>query len=167
MTSEAIPAKSGLTRDTRRDCIGAMRAKLILLLAAGLQAALFTGCYSAVDGRSNMGNPFSKDRVEARYERPPMEIWKTAKEVLAFNGQLTSEDVLKNTLEGNVNTRRIWVRVEPLDERVTRVLVQARTKSGGADLETAGEIDKQIALRLQANGGNTPATRPTAAVGSP
>ena len=161
-----VRAKSGLTWGTRRDCIGGMRAKLILLLAAGLQAALFTGCYSGVDGRSNVGNPFSKDRVEARYERSPMEIWKTAKEVLAFNGQLTSEDVLKNTLEGNVNTRRIWVRVEPLDERVTRVLVQARTKSGGADLETAGEIDKQIALRLQAGGGG-PLTRPAAAVGSP
>ncbi len=142
-----------------------MRAKLILLLAAGLQVALFTGCYPAVDGRRSVGLPFVKDTIEARYERAPMEIWKTAKDVIAYNGQLYSEDVLKSTLEGSVNTRTVWVRVEPLDERVTRVLVQARTKTGGADLEMAGEIDKQIALKLQANGGS-PMARPTA-VGRP
>ena len=143
-----------------------MRAKLILFLAAGLQAVWFTGCYPAVDGRHGMGVPFVKDTIEARYERHPMEIWKSAKDVIAFNGTLVSEDVLKNTLEGSVNTRRVWIRVEPLDDRTTRVLIEARTKSGGADLETAGEIDKQIALKLQANS-SSPATRPTVAVGRP
>ena len=142
-----------------------MRAKLILLLAGTLQIAWLTGCYPAVDGRRGMGMPFVKDTVEARYERSPMEIWKTAKEVIAYNGQLSSEDVLKNTLEGAINMRKVWVRVEPLDDRVTRVLVQARTKGGAADLEMAGEIDKQIALKLQANGGNF--VPPRAAVGRP
>jgi hypothetical protein len=67
-----------------------------------------------------------------------------------------------------VNTRTVWVRVEPLDDRVTRVLVQARTRGGAADLEMAGEVDKQIALKLQASGGGIiPASRPTAAVGRP
>jgi hypothetical protein len=157
--------KSSLTRQGAIGCIGAMRAKLILLLAAGLQIALFTGCYPAVDGRRGVGLPFVKDTVEARYERSPMEIWKTAKEVIAYNGQLASEDVLKNTLEGTINMRKVWVRVEPLDDRVTRVLVQARTKGGAADLEMAGEIDKQIALKLQANGGSF--VPPRAAVGRP
>ncbi|HTD88743.1 MAG TPA: hypothetical protein VK850_19385 [Candidatus Binatia bacterium] len=143
-----------------------MRAKLCLFLAAGLQVAWLTGCYPAVDGRHSMGMPFVKDTIEARYERPPMEIWKSAKEVIAFNGQLVSEDVLKNTLEGSVNTRKVWIRVEPLDDRVTRVLVEARTKSGGADLEMAGELDKQIALRLQANG-SSPLARPATAMGRP
>jgi len=143
-----------------------MRAKLILLLAAGLQAVWLTGCYSAVDGRHGMGMPFVKDTIEARYERPPAEIWNTAQDIIKYNGQLTSVDTLKNTLEGNINQRRVWVRVEPLDDRITRVLVQARSKSGGADLEMAGELDKQIALRLQANG-SSPITRPTAAVGRP
>jgi hypothetical protein len=74
--------------------------------------------------------------------------------------------VLKSTLEGSVNTRTVWVRVEPLDDRVTRVIVQSRTRGGAADLEMAGEIDKQIALKLQANGGGViPA--PRAAVGRP
>jgi hypothetical protein len=143
-----------------------MRAKLFLLLAAGVQIVWLTGCYPAVDGRRGMGMPFVKDSIEARYERSPMEIWKTAKEVISYNGQLYSEDVLKSTLEGSVNTRTVWVRVEPLDDRVTRVIVQSRTRGGAADLEMAGEIDKQIALKLQANGGGAmPA--PRAAVGRP
>lgn len=125
--------------------------------------ASLTGCVPTVDGRRAVGMPFTKDTIEARYERSPMEIWKTAKEVISYNGQLQSEDVLKNTIEGSVNTRTVWVKVEPLDDRVTRVMVQARTKGGAADLEMAGEIDKQIALKLQANGGASPITRPRAA----
>src|SRR5687767_6226588 len=144
-----------------------MRAKLFLMLVAGLQVVWFTGCYPAVDGRRGMGMPFVKDTIEARYERSPMEIWKTAKEVIGYNGQLYSEDVLKNTIEGSVNTRTVWVRVEPLDDRVTRVIVQARTRGGAADLEMAGEIDKQIALKLQANGGGVVPTPTRAAAGRP
>lgn len=133
------------------------------MLAAGLQVAALTGCVPTVDGRRHVGMPFTKDTIEARYERSPMEIWKVAKEVIAYNGQLASEDVLKSTLEGSVNTRTVWVRVEPLDDRVTRVMVQSRTKGGAADLEMAGEIDKQIALKLQAGGGGSIVPRPTAA----
>ena len=107
--------------------------------------------------------PFVKDTIEARYERAPMEIWKAAKDVISYNGQLASEDILKSTLEGTVNNRTIWVRVEPLDDRVTRVMVESRTKGGAADLEMAGEIDKQIALKLQAAGGS-PMPAPRAAV---
>lgn len=125
--------------------------------------AALTGCVPTVDGRRHVGMPFTKDTIEARYERSPMEIWKVAKEVINYNGQLSSEDVLKSTLEGSVNTRTVWVRVEPLDDRVTRVMVQARTKGGAADLEMAGEIDKQIALKLQAAGGGNIIPRPTAA----
>jgi len=29
-----------------------------------------------------------------------MEIWKAAKDVISYNGQLASEDILKSTLEG-------------------------------------------------------------------
>jgi hypothetical protein len=88
-----------------------------------------------------------------------MEIWQAAKDVLSFNGKLYSEDVMRSTLEASVNTRTVWVKVEPADQQTTRVVVQARTKSGGTDLELASEIDKQIALRL-ATGNLSPATAP-------
>jgi hypothetical protein len=75
---------------------------------------------------------------------------------LKYNGTLYSEDLLKSTLEGTVNNRTVWVKVEELDPQVTRVTVQTRTKGGTSDVELAGEIDKQIAIRL-ATGNLTPA----------
>jgi hypothetical protein len=49
-----------------------------------------------------------------------------------------------------------------VDTKVTRVVVQVRTKAGAPDVALAGEIDKQIALRL-ATGNLTPAQPTTAA----
>ena len=134
-----------------------LRALVSLLVGVGVMAGA-TGCVQSLDGRTRMGMPV-KDRVEARYERPPMEIWAAAKDVLAYNGTLYSEDTLKSTLEASVNTRKVWVYVVPLDTQVTQVIVQARTKAGGADVELAGEIDKQIAIRL-ATGNLSPTPPP-------
>lgn len=135
-----------------------MKSKWILSLVGLMGVIVLSGCVSTVDGRQKFGMPLVKDSLEARYERSPMEIWAVAKEVLKYNGQLYSEDVLKSTLEAAVNTRTVWVKVEPLDDRVTRVIVQTRTKGGAPDLELASEIDKQIALRLAT--GTLPPTRP-------
>lgn len=134
-----------------------MKQKLASVAAVTLLACLLSGCVTSLDGRQTAGIPFVKDKIEARYSRSPMEIWNAAKDVLSFNGKLYSEDVLKSTLEASVNTRTVWVKVEPLDQTATRVVVQARTKGGGSDIDLASEIDKQIALRLQA-GSAAPAT---------
>lgn len=137
-----------------------MKLKIFAAVSASALACLVSGCVGTVDGRQQAGVPFVKDKIEARYERPPMEIWNAAKDVLNFNGKLYSEDVLKSTLEASVNTRTVWVKVEPADAGSTRVIVQARTKGGGSDVELASEIDKQIALRLQS--GSMPPSPTTA-----
>ena len=125
-----------------------MKLKLIALCTLTVLACSLSGCVTSLDGRQRAGIPFTKDQIGARYERSPMEIWNAAKEVLNFNGKLYSEDVLKSTLEASVNERTVWVKVEPVDQTMTQVTVQARTKGGGSDVELASEIDKQIALRL-------------------
>jgi hypothetical protein len=134
--------------------------KWILLAAClPLAAGLFgSGCTTSVDGRMTAGMPFVKDSVEGRYEKPVLDVWTAAKDVLNFNGRVYSEDVLKSTLEASVNQRTVWVKVEPMDDKVTKVTVQARTKLGGGDVGLASEIDKQIAIRL-ATGNLTPAAR--------
>jgi hypothetical protein len=134
-----------------------MKLTIVARLGALALAVFISGCVTSIDGRQRAGVPFVKDRLESRYERSPMEIWQAAKDVLNFNGKLYSEDVMRSTLEASVNTRTVWVKVEPADQHTTRVVVQARTKGGGTDLELASEIDKQIALRL-ATGNLTPAT---------
>ena len=134
-----------------------MKLKQIFLLALVVAAFGLSGCVETVDGRHRVGVPVLRDRVEGRYDRTPAELWAAAKDVLKHHGTLLSEDTLKNVLEASVDERRVWVKVEEFDTKTTRILVQARGKAGGADMEMAAFIDKQIAVRL-ASGNLTPAT---------
>ena len=129
-----------------------MKEKFFLLL---LGASLITaGCISTVNDRHTAGVPFIKDRVEGRYERPLDQVYDAAKEVIKFNGAMVNESILHTetnmvkTVEGKVNQRTVWVRVEAMDPKITGVAVQTRTSGGGSDLDLAHEIEKQIALKL-------------------
>jgi hypothetical protein len=139
-----------------------MKMKWFFVLFAGAAALWLSGCMTSVDGRSHMGMPLVKDKIEGRYERTPMDVWTAAKDVLAYNGQVTSADVMKSTLEAVVNTRTVWVKVEPVDEKITRVIIETRTQGGMSDLDLAGELKSQVAVRL-ATGNLAPATKATPA----
>jgi len=138
-----------------------MSRKFILLPVMAIALIFTSGCRTSLDGRNHAAVPFIKDSVQARYERPPLEIWKAAQDVLSYNGTLYSMDQLKSTLEASVNSTTVWVQVIPLDSRVTEVTIQTKTKAGGADRALAAELDKQIAIRL-ASGNLTPASRTSA-----
>jgi len=114
--------------------------------------ALFTGCYSTQDDRSKLGLPV-KDKIESRYERPVEQIFAAAKEVLRFNGTLYGENTISHVLEAKVDTRTVYVSVDEVEPKVSRVIVQARKKSRLPDIDLAAEIDKQIALKLAAGAG--------------
>ena len=120
----------------------------------GIAGLIGTGCVPTVAGGNTFGVPFIKDAVEGHYERPLDQVYDAAKEVVKFNGTLVSESILHTetnmvkTVEGKVNQRSVWVRVEAMDPKVTGVAVQTRTKGGASDLDLAHEIEKQIALKL-------------------
>lgn len=132
----------------------AMKMNLNFVLAMLAVGVLAAGCVSTVDESKTGAVPFTKDKVEARYERPVAQVHEAAKQVMQFNGTLLRDTTLlgnTNTtfaLEGKVNQRTVWIRVEALEPRLTMVQVQARTKAGGTDLDLVHELDKQIALRL-------------------
>ena len=117
-------------------------------------ALVVTGCVSTVDNRTTAGVPFIKDRVEGQYERSVDQVTQAAKQVISCNGVLVNESTLYNqtnavrTVEGKVNQRNVWVRVEAVDPKVTAVTVQTRTPGGGSDIDLAHELEKQIALKL-------------------
>ena|ERR1700722_4160263 len=128
-----------------------MNKKLFaVLLAAGLAGAV-TGCVETVDGRSQAGVPFIKDKFESQYDVSVERVINAAKKVLAFNGTLVAENNINHSLEGKVNQTTVWVRVEAVDtsKPITKVTVQTRAKTGTTDLDLGKEIDKQIALQLQ------------------
>ena len=126
-----------------------MKMNFSALLAGLCLLALTVGCYHTVEGKGRVGKPFSKDRLESRYERPSDQVYAAAKEVLAFNGTLTGENTISKTVEAKVDNNHVWVKIEEMEPNITRVLVQARKGSGGGNVDLASEIDKQIALQLQ------------------
>ena len=124
-----------------------MKLKWISLIALAVGLSALTGCVETVDGRHRAGMPIQKDRVEGRYERPLAEVFTAAQDVLKFHGTITSEDTVRSSIQGVVEGRNIWIAIERVDSRISRILVQAR-KSGLGDLDLAAYLEKEIAVRL-------------------
>lgn len=132
-----------------------MKRKILGLLLMTTLAGLVAGCVETVDGRSTAGVPFVKDRIQGSYERSVPQVVTAARTVLKYNGQLTMDNVVNNTLEATVihngvGRVNVLVHVEELDaaKPITKVEVEARTRAGVPDVDLAHEIDKQIALQL-------------------
>ena len=118
-------------------------------MTLGVATLLLSGCYKTQEGRYQAGVPFSRDEIESRYERPVPQVYEAAKATLAFNGTLTSENLVAQVVTARINDRTVYVKVDEVEPRISRVMVQARRNSGRGDLDLAAEIDKQIALRLR------------------
>jgi hypothetical protein len=127
-----------------------MNTKFCVWLALAALVSVVAGCVETVDGRSQAGVPFVKDKVEGRYERPVSAVMDAARAVVKFNGQLVGDNTVNNSLEAKVNQEDVWVHVVELDaaKPVSSVIVQARKRSGGGDIELAHDIEKQIGLQL-------------------
>jgi hypothetical protein len=125
-----------------------MKKNAFALFIAVCLAASFCGCVKTVDGRSQAGMPMATDTKESSYERPVEQIFNAAKDVLKLNGTLVSENTINHSLEAKIDTRTVWIAVEEIEPKVSRVRVQARTKHGRGDIDLASEIDKQIYGKL-------------------
>ena len=126
-----------------------MMKKLFAVAALGISLMGITGCYSTQEGRHKFGVPFAKDTIESRYERPVDQVFAAAKETLAFNGTLTSENLIAHLLVASIDNRTVYVKVDEAQPGVSRINVQARKSGGRGDIYLASEISKQIALRLK------------------
>ncbi len=132
--------------------------KTISAVLVGAMLVVVVGCISTVNERTTPGVPFVKDKVEGRYERPVDQCFDAAKDVVRNLGTMVNEATLYNptnniavkTVQGKVNQRSVWIRIEPVDTTVTSVVVQTRTPGGGSDIDLAHEIEKRIALKLVA-----------------
>jgi len=132
-----------------------MKTKFLLAIFGA--AMLAAGCVNTVDGRKTAAVPFLKDEVSGRYQRPVQQVYDAAKTVISRNGQIVAEtrlysatNTVQNVLaiEGRVNQRNVWVRVEAVKADLTEITVQARTRGGGRDLELTHELEKEVALEL-------------------
>ena len=127
-----------------------MKAKITALLALVCLVGFTGGCYSTVSGHTKVGIPLVRDRIVSRYERPVDQVFQAAKQTLQANGTLVAEDTINQVLTAKVDNTTVWVKVQEVEPGVTEVVTQARTRGSAPDITVAAEIDKQIALRLQA-----------------
>jgi hypothetical protein len=125
-----------------------MKKNAFAVVAGVCLAALLAGCVSTVDGRSRAGLPLTKDTIESRYERPVDQVFNAASDILKLNGTLVGENLINHSLEAKIDTRTVWVAIDEVEPKVSRVKVQARTKGGSGDIDLASEIDKQIYGKL-------------------
>jgi hypothetical protein len=132
-----------------------MKTKIFTALATAAVLVVTIGCVPTVTDRTTPGLPIVKDSFENRYnERTVDQAFEAAKAVVANNGVMNAESILHNqtntvkTIEGKVNQRSVWVRVEGIDPKVTSVRVQARTPNGTPDTDLAHQLATEIGIKL-------------------
>jgi len=129
-----------------------MKTKISVVLLGAL--VLVAGCVKTVNDRHAFALSPTKDKFESRYERPVDMVYAAAADVIKQNGLISRESIISpgtnsvRAIEGKVNSRNVWVRVEAVDPKVTSIKVQVRSKSGGTDLDLTQELQKQIAINL-------------------
>jgi len=121
-----------------------MKKQIALCVALGCLAGAFTGCYTSQEGKLKVGVPFAKDQLVSRYEQPYARVHTAAKEVLKTMGTLTNDDVEQKLLKGRVDTRIVWIKLDDTETKIIKVIIQARSSGGAADVDLASEIDKRI-----------------------
>jgi len=112
------------------------------------------GCVSTVSGTHSPALTWSKDQVEGRYERSLDQVYQASVQVIQNNGVLLTEYIPHDStnsirsLEGKVNEKNVWIRVEAVDPKITEVTVQTRSSWGVSDVDLSHELEKEIALQL-------------------
>lgn len=133
-----------------------MKTKLLAALAGLSLVFLATGCIHTVSGTRTIALSPGQDSFAGRYQRTPDQVYQAAATVLNHNGVLITEYIPHDTtnsvraMYGKVNNRNVWIRVMPVDPRVTQVTVEVRTRAGFKDQDLTHELEKEIALQLQA-----------------
>lgn len=131
-----------------------MNTKFFAALAAAAVLMASIGCVQTVSDRKTPAIPLLKDSFENRYERTVDQAFDAAKAVVGNSGVLNTESILHNqtnmvkTIEGKVNQRSVWVRIEAIDPKVTSVTVQTRTPGGAPDMDLAHQLATDIAVKL-------------------
>ena len=129
-----------------------MNTKMLVVLLGGL--VLVSGCVKTVNDRHSFAMSPGRDKFENRYERSVDQVYAASLDVVKLNGTILRESVISpatnavRTIEAKVNSRKVWVRVEPVDSKVTSVKVQVRTSAGGTDLDLTQQLQNQIGIKL-------------------
>ena len=123
---------------------------LLVAVAAGL-----IGCVSKVTETQPGPKPAYQDRIENRYAKGVDQVYDAAQKAVNSFGNVTrAATVLSTTnqvrtVEGEINGRSVYVRLEEVAPKTTTAVVQVRTSMGGTDLRVAKDVLRQIGVYLE------------------
>ena len=80
-----------------------MKIKFLSALVCAAALVCVSGCVGTQDGHTTGGDPFSKDTIVSRYEKPVQPLAAAARVVLNRNGKLVVDNVVNNTFQARVN----------------------------------------------------------------
>ena len=127
--------------------------KMIFALSAAL-GLVAIGCVNTVSDTHSFATTWTKDSVAGRYARSPDQVYTAAKQVIQNNGVMITEYIPHDTtnsvrsLQGKVNSKNVWVRVEAVDPKITELTIQARSSWGVSDVALSSELVTEVALQL-------------------
>src|SRR5271169_4902957 len=128
--------------------------KMKIFMAFVGVAIVATGCISTVSGTKTPALTWSKDQVQGRYQRSVDQVYQASVAVIQNNGVLLTEYIPHDntntvrSLQGKVNEKNVWIRVESVDPQITEVTVESRSTWGVSDVDLAHELEQEIALQL-------------------
>lgn len=129
-----------------------MKIKFLAVLAGAAIAA--TGCVKTVSDTHTFASTWSKDTLSNRYQRSIDQVYQASVVVIQNNGVLLTEYIphdntnATRSLEGKVNQKTVWIRVQAVDPKTTQVDVQTRGSWGGSDVDLSHELATEISLQL-------------------
>jgi hypothetical protein len=127
--------------------------KLIFAALVGI-VIVNAGCVSTVSNTSSPALTWSTDKITARYQRSIDQVYQAAVTVIQNNGVMITEYIPHDTtnsvrsLQGKVNSKNVWVRVEAVDPKITELTIQARSSWGVSDVALSSELVTEVALQL-------------------
>lgn len=125
-----------------------MKMKLMILTVVCCAAILFTGCVKTVTGDVKLGMIGKKDTISGNYPRTVKQVFDASKVVLARMGSLISENTINNSVSASVDLHKVYVKVTAAEGNSTTIEVQVRNRYGGANIDLAAQIEKEVALEL-------------------
>lgn len=123
-----------------------------LVSAISVICLLASGCVPLIIGGVGVlgGYAISRDTIAAESSRSIEDIWKAAKDVVPVMGIIKSTDEDTKTIEANIYSSVVTVRVEKLTEATNRLKVKAR-KFMMPNIGLAEKIFVKIMQRLEGN----------------
>jgi len=124
----------------------------LLALAAVLT---LVGCVGKVTETTPGRKPAYQDRVTNQYQKSVDQVFEATKQAVTSFGNVTRADTVLaatnqvRTVEGLINGRSVYIRLEEVKPQTTTAVVQVRTKAGGTDLRLAADVVRQIGVYLE------------------